>query len=213
MTAKFEIKPENEMALGRPRTFDKDETLDQIVDIFWRHGFEASSMSTIVKLTGIEKPSLYSAFGSKEQLFQLAFERYWSKLLAVASTHLHNASARNGIAALLHALIDYQTQPGLPHGCLTVHGSLVGTTESTEIRSTLIKRRNHIKVAIKVRLEQAKADNELPAGTNTDSLADFFATVIQGLAVQATSEANPKALHTVADLAMQVWPTIHMTSE
>lgn len=201
------------MALGRPRSFDKEETLDQIVDIFWRHGFEASTMSTIVKLTGVEKPSLYSAFGSKEQLFQLAFERYWSRLMTVASTHLHNVSARNGITSLLHALIDYQTQPGLPHGCLTVHGSLVGTSESTEIRSTLIKRRGHIKAAIKMRLEQAKADNELPPGTNTEGLSDYFATVIQGLAVQAASEANPKALHSVADLAMQVWPTNHMTFE
>ena len=54
---------------GRPRNFDPDHVLDKVIDVFWELGYEASDTETLSRRTGLTKPSLYNAFGSKEDLF------------------------------------------------------------------------------------------------------------------------------------------------
>lgn len=80
---------------GRPREFDADDTLERVVGLFWTRGFEATSMSDIVDATGLSKSSLYNAFGSKDELFRQAIDRYLER----RSDMLHQA-LRDGQAGL-----------------------------------------------------------------------------------------------------------------
>jgi AcrR family transcriptional regulator len=64
------------MAMGRPREFDVDKALDLALQVFWRKGYEGASMADLTQTMGITKPSLYSAFGNKEELFRKALDRY-----------------------------------------------------------------------------------------------------------------------------------------
>ena len=64
------------MAMGRPREFDVDKALDLALQVFWRKGYEGASMADLTETMGITKPSLYSAFGNKEELFRKALDRY-----------------------------------------------------------------------------------------------------------------------------------------
>lgn len=194
------------MALGRPRGFDADAVLDTVVDVFWSHGYEGTSMATLTGVTGLSKPSLYAAFGSKEELFRKAFARYRERQAAFTGNALADPLARAGIERLLLALVDSQTQSEMPRGCLMVHGVLVGSPESAEIRKELAFRRKTTEGTIRERLTRAQTDGELAADVDVADLARYIATLIQGLAVQAAGGATRKSLHKVVKLAMRAWP-------
>ena len=61
---------------GRPRKFDPDDVLDKVIDVFWELGYDASDTETLSRRAGLTKPSLYNTFGSKEDLFIAALNRY-----------------------------------------------------------------------------------------------------------------------------------------
>ncbi len=62
--------------MARPREFDRDQVVDRAVEVFWRQGFEATSIQDLVEATGLNRGSLYNTFGDKAGLFEAALERY-----------------------------------------------------------------------------------------------------------------------------------------
>lgn len=194
------------MALGRRRGFDTDATLDKVVEVFWRHGYEGSSMAAITSATGLSKPSLYAAFGDKEQLFRIAFTRYRQHQTAFTGRALQNPKVRAGIEALLIALVDSQTQTGMPHGCLMVHGNLVGAPESEPIREELAFQRRALAKIIRARLSLGQSVGDFPKDVNVKDFALYITTQIQGLAIQAASGESRKSLYKVVKMSMQAWP-------
>src|SRR5207249_2480008 len=79
---------------GRPRTFDPNLALDRALEVFWRKGYEGASLSDLTKATGINRPSLYAAFGNKENLFRLALDRYIAGPIAYFREALAEPTAR-----------------------------------------------------------------------------------------------------------------------
>jgi AcrR family transcriptional regulator len=176
------------------------------MEAFWRHGFEGTTMATLTTVTGLNKPSLYAAFGSKEDMFRTAFSRYRERQAAFTGNLLANPDARTGVENVLLALVDSLTQPGMPHGCLMVHGNLVGSADSEEVRNELKLRRKDTEARIRERLKRAQVDGEIAATVDVADLARYIATLFQGLAVQAAGGTPRKALRRVVKLAMMVWP-------
>lgn len=194
------------MAMGRPRGFNADEMLDKVVNVFWQHGYEGTSMATLMAATGLNKPSLYAAYGSKEELFRFAFERYWQRQGEFTGTLLNEPNARDAVERMLLALVDIQTQPGLPHGCLAVHGGLVGSAASSGIRDELRARRAAIQAMVRDRLARAQAEGELASSVDVADLARYLTMVGQGAAVQAAGGASREELRRVVQVAMRAWP-------
>lgn len=194
------------MAMGRPRGFNADEMLDKVVNVFWQHGYEGTSMATLMAATGLNKPSLYAAFGSKEELFRSALERYWQRQGELTRKHLDGPDARTGVERMLLALVDIQTQPGLPHGCLAVHGGLVGSVASASIRDELRARQAALQTMLQNRLARAQAEGELAPSVDVADLARYLTMVGQGAAVQAAGGATREELHRAAKVAMRAWP-------
>ena len=149
--------------MGRPRGFDTEATLDKVMEAFWRHGFEGTTMATLTATTGLNKPSLYAAFGSKEEMFRTAFARYRARQAEFTGTLLADPSARVGIENVLLALVDSLTQPGMPRGCLMVHGCLVGSADSATVREELQLRRKATEARVRERLKLAQAEGEFVA--------------------------------------------------
>jgi len=197
------------MAKGRPRGFDADEMLDRVVNVFWQHGYEGTSMATLMAATGLNKPSLYAAFGSKEALFRAAFERYWQRQGELTRKHLDEPDVRTGVERMLLALVDIQTQPGLPHGCLAVHGGLVGSAASAAIRDELRARQAAMQTMVQNRLTRAQVQGELAASVNVADLARYLTIVGQGAAVQAAGGATREELRRVVSVAMRAWPAVN----
>lgn len=193
------------MAAGRPRNFDADKALDRAMRVFWRRGYEGATLPELTKAMGINRPSMYAAFGNKEALFKKAVDRY----LEEPATHLVECLAAPTIAEVARRLILGAAErlgcPKNPRGCLIMNGALACGKESEAIRRDLVARRTEHEQAIRARFAQAAA-GELRKGLDPDALARYVSTVMQGLGVQAASGATAEQLRGVAEVALANWP-------
>ena len=191
---------------GRPRGFDPDVALRRAMEVFWRHGFEGTSMSDLIAAMGIASPSIYACFGSKEQLFRRAVELYAEtegqrprRLMEQAPT------AREAVAAMLAANAHTFTDPATPPGCMVVLASVAGSGKNPELQVFLAERRQEMHTALQARLRQGIADGDLSLDTDTAVLATYFMTVLQGMALSSRDGATRAELDTVVTCAMAAW--------
>jgi AcrR family transcriptional regulator len=193
--------------LGRPRAFNTDQALDQAMYLFWRKGFLGTSLSDLTEAMGINRPSLYAAFGNKEALFRRTVERYFQGPAAYLKDALREPTARAVVEHLLHGVVDSVTDPKLPGTCLWVHGALSCGGTSDPLQVEFVKQRAQGHADLRTRFKRAIAEGDLPHGSDADALARFVQTVNFGLAVQATTGASRKELLRVLATALQAWPT------
>jgi AcrR family transcriptional regulator len=174
--------------------------------VFWRKGYEGASMSDLTRAMGINRPSLYAAFGNKEALFCRALDRYAEGPASYVKEALAEPTARAVAERVLHGSVDMLTGPQNPHGCLMVQGALACGEAAESVRQELVARRMTAEAAVRRRFERARADGDLPADADPGDLARYLLTVIRGMAVQATGGAGRKELRRVAELALRAWP-------
>jgi AcrR family transcriptional regulator len=191
---------------GRPRSFDKDRALDAALRVFWEKGYEGASLSDLTEAMGINRPSLYAAFGDKEALFRQVLERYEQGPVAYMLEALAEPTARGAIERLLKGTVAALSRPQSPHGCLYVQGALACGDESSAMRKELASRRSAGEIALRKRLKKAKDEGELPATADPADLSRFYMAVMHGMAVQAAGGANRAALESVAETALRAWP-------
>src|SRR3954469_22395850 len=125
------------MAKGRPREFDVDQALDRALRVFWRRGYEGATLPDLTKAMGINRPSLYAAFGSKEGLFRKALDRYAAGPAAYVREALNEPTARAVAGRLLGGAIDLVTDRRNPRGCLLVQGALACGEAAESVRPGL----------------------------------------------------------------------------
>jgi AcrR family transcriptional regulator len=192
---------------GRTRQFDVDEALDRALEVFWARGYEGATLPELTKAMGINRPSLYSAFGNKEQLFHKALDRYQTGPMSFLAEALRKPTARAVVKAIFSGFIKMQHDRDKARGCLVVSGALACGEEAEVIRRELAQLRQAIVRMFRERFERAVKDGDLPARTDCATLARYTATVLNGLAVQSASGATEKELRLVAALAMRAWPS------
>jgi AcrR family transcriptional regulator len=193
--------------VGREREFDIDRALDRAMLVFWTKGYDGASLSELTTAMGIHRPSLYAAFGSKEELFVRVLERYLEGPGSYMNEALAKPTAREVAEHLLRGAANLHTAAGTPGGCLGVHGALVGADASQPIREKLTAARQVGEVQIRGRLERAVAEGDLPCDADPAGLAAYLRAVTYGMAVQATSGNELGELESVIDVAMRGWPT------
>ena len=190
-------------ARGRPRSFNTEKALDGALHVFWRKGYQGASLSDLTKAMGINRPSIYGAFGDKEALFRKALDRYMTAQGGYMQEALKQSTARAFVERLLFGSVESMCGSGNPSGCLLVQGALASGEEADPVRRELIWRRKAGETAIRRRLKRAKAEGDLPAGSDPATLARYLATVRQGMAVQAASGASRNDLRRVAETALR----------
>ena len=193
--------------IGRPRAFDPDHALDRALAVFWRQGYEGASLPDLTKAMGINRPSLYAAFGNKEALFHKALERYETGPAAYVHAAIAKPTARAVVEALVNGAVDLLTKPGNPRGCLMVQGLLACGTDADALRRKVASRREVGVASIRRRLQRAIAEGDLPSDADTAGLARLVASVIHGLAVEAASGASHKELRRAAVMFLRTWPS------
>jgi AcrR family transcriptional regulator len=196
------------MGRGRPRQFDKEKALDTALELFWRHGYEGTSISLLAERIGVNVPSLYAAFGNKESLFLQAIERYSELNGRIYHESFKKKTAREVAFAILIGEVELVTQRGRPDGCLMVQGALATSPESEKISEMMAGMRGMAERWMAERFERAKEENDLPADADPKSLASYIMTLNSGLAVQAKSGVGKKQLLKVVEIAMQNWPNV-----
>lgn len=193
------------MAAGRPRTFCTEQALDAALDVFWEKGYEGASLQELTEAMGINRPSMYAAFGNKESLFLKALDHYAKKNTCIQEL-LDAPTAREAAQNYLRAMADLLSDPETPHTCLVVSGALSCSDDSLRVKEALTQRRAHYQGLIRQRLELAKEKGDLPPNTNTTALARYLCTVSYGLSVQASGGATREQLYEVIDTALMAWP-------
>lgn len=196
------------MALGRPREFDLDQALENALHVFWEKGYEGASMAELTEAMGITKPSLYAAFGNKEELFRKALDRYLDGPAGYTKLALRQSTARAVVEALLYGEVDAVTDPECPAGCLSVNGALTGGVTAESIKQELLARRSDWEDDLRLRLEQAKTDGDLPATADATVLARYLTTMMQGIAVQAVGGTTREDLRKIAEMVLLTWPPV-----
>lgn len=185
---------------GRPRSFDRDKALERAMQVFWRQGYEATSVSDLTRAMGINPPSLYAAFGDKEHLYLESLERYQrARLESVAKWFDEEPTAKAAIARLLREAASQ------PRGSMLVLSA--ANCSAASLQSQLAERRANAKAILKARIDRGIREGELPPGSDTAALTDFFVTVFQGMSIQARDGATRKSLLATAAAAMRAWPT------
>jgi AcrR family transcriptional regulator len=193
--------------IGRPRAFDRDEALEAAMVLFWRKGFEATSMTDLCGAMGVRSPSLYAAFGSKEALYLEAIQHYveifgppvWDKLA-------EGATARAGVENLLLAATEILPESVTPAGCMATLAA-VSDEWPAGIAEVVRKIRVEMLSMLRSRLEAGVASGELPRTTDIAALSRFYLGIFQGMAVQARDGAAAAELRGLATAAMSAWPS------
>ncbi|MBC8108113.1 MAG: TetR/AcrR family transcriptional regulator [Anaerolineae bacterium] len=191
---------------GRPRAFDLDRALEAALKVFWRLGYEGASLPDLTKAMGINRPSMYAAFGNKEELFRKVVGRYSAGACEHVASALGRPTARKVAESLLRGTAEMLGDSKHPAGCLLVQGALACGADSNCVRNELAARRAAGEAAIRKRFERAVREGDLPRGATAADLARFITTMQHGMSVQATGGATRKQLLQVADLAMRAWP-------
>jgi AcrR family transcriptional regulator len=190
---------------GRPRSFDRDVALERAMEVFWKLGFESASLHDLTEAMGINPPSLYAAFGDKEHLFLEAVEFYQAKHGA-ACPYADAATAKEAIERLLTYTADETSKSCHPRGCLMVMAAATSATSSEKMQAALAQSRAAARARLKARIDLGMKAGELPRGTDTGTLADFYATVLSGISLQARDGASRKRLLATVSAAMRAWP-------
>jgi len=189
---------------GRPRAFDTEEALDSAMEVFWRKGYLGTSLSDLTDAMGINRPSLYAAFGNKKSLFRKVLERYSKGPSVYLSEALREPTARAVIGRLFQGVVDLLTDSQTPTTCLWVHGAL--SCGDDPLREEFAAQRAAGLADLRTRLKRSIADGDLPANVDADALARYVQTVNFGLTVQASTGATRKELLRIVEIALKAWP-------
>ncbi|TYC65887.1 TetR/AcrR family transcriptional regulator [Stappia sp. BW2] len=190
---------------GRPRKFDEDVTLDRIMLVFWRQGYAATSLDQIAEATGLNRPSLYAAFGSKKEMYLKVIGRFADQMQA----HLHDAGLTASglhprLKAIMTAAIDLYC--GKSSLCNAAYGCLAISTLTTEVADDPDFK--SMMAHVVERMDQGFADlireetKGLVPEANLRFTAQHLSLILHGISVRARTGESRTALQELAEAAV-----------
>lgn len=194
---------------GRPRSFDTEQALERALEVFWRHGFQGASLSELTEAMGLSKPSLYAAFGDKEELYLKALDRYLTGRVAQHVSFLDTEpNGRLAVEGFLRSMAKMLTDISLPGGCFIVNGTADcgGTLMPATIEAALRNAQQKSEAKLQERILRAQQEGQLAQDAEVENLAAFFFSLLAGIAVLAKSGAELDKLNNVVNTAMNIWP-------
>lgn len=174
--------------------------------IFWRKGYQGTSLTDLTEAMGINRPSLYAAFGNKESLFRRALDCYSATRTAYLLEALEEPTARRVMERMMYGVVDMVSTPSEPSGCFFAKSVLLYGDADDPLHQELVKRRVSDEATIRHRFERAVSESDLPPDADAAALARFVVTVNFGISVQAASGASRTELLQVVQTALRACP-------
>jgi AcrR family transcriptional regulator len=161
---------------------------------FWRNGYEGTTVAKLTEAIGITPPSLYAAFGDKDQLFEAAAAWYFAGVRRQSEKALSLPTLRESLAEMLHLSAYSHTSEDTPPGCF-----LALEPRLAEHRETLRRR-------IAERVAQGIDEGEVPEGSDPELIADYIMAVHHGMAARARDGGTTTELLAIADMGLSALP-------
>jgi TetR/AcrR family transcriptional regulator, copper-responsive repressor len=193
------------MTKGRPRSFDREEALKRAMLLFWRHGYDATSVSLLTEAMNVGAPSLYAAFGDKRSLFEAALGQYMESYGSFMVQSLQDEpDPRAAIERLLLGAAAMFTSGDHPPGCMVITAATNCGPDSAAVEKYLRAVRAGTVRAFEEKI--ASGTRKLPPRTSAHALALFFSATLQGMSAQARDGATREELESIVRAALCAWP-------
>ncbi len=191
--------------MARTKEFDRDEVLDRAMRLFWRQGYEATSIHDLVDATGINRASMYATFGNKEALFARAIDHYVDQItrdrLALLSAE---GSARKALDRYFSALIKFSLGEGRNLGCLLTNTAVEAAARNADVEARLSEVFGRVEQTFRQVIRRGQVDGEITRNQGATALARFLMTTVHGLRVVARFNPDEKQLRDTARVALSV---------
>ncbi len=199
---------------GRPREFDRGHALDAAMRLFWRQGYETTSLDQLKRaMGGLSAASFYGAFGSKERLFREALERYLGTHgQVVAPLHDDALGHREALEAILRRSARMQTEENLPGGCMVVLSAANMSPENAHVQALVAAERGRTRDGIRRRVAQAVTSGELRPGTDVEGLATLVEALLVGMSVQSRDGVTGAAIEAAVSTLLTLWDACRVVS-
>jgi len=192
---------------GRPRTFNKDEALRMALDLFRKKGFDNTSLEDLTTALNVNKPSLYAAFGNKEQLFIEVLNAYTSGPTAYFHAIFEEPTTRSLVKMLLVKSVEVLFYSESPYGCLVVMSTASEALQKVGIQQKLVAGLQQHQQQLIARFEQAKVSGELRQEVDSQRLALYVVTLHKGLSLQAINGSSKQDMLQLVEQVIELWPS------
>lgn len=196
---------------GRHRNFDKEEVLETAMEVFWRNGYAGTSMSDLTGATGLAKPSLYAAYGNKEELFRQSLHRYIRVQREKIGDALHTPglALKDRIANYLKASARRAADKTAPGGCFVATSTCEASSEAMpeEARQTIFEINTNSRQRFTEFLKDEQAGGNLAKSASPELLADYIQVVQVGLVMMAKKGADLADIDRLIDHTILTWPS------
>jgi AcrR family transcriptional regulator len=191
-------------ARGRPRGFDPVVALDAALDVFRIKGYSGASFDDLTEATGLNRTSLYAAFGNKLSLFEACVDRYWKESGSKYAAALFETGTLKGdLIAFFRLFLDVVCTPKVG-GCIVACSLPSAATEEVSVHTRLISILEQSDRAVTARLAEAAAKSELSSTTAPDQAAKVLVSVMFALSLRARAGARRKELDTIVASAISL---------
>ncbi|WP_223595850.1 TetR/AcrR family transcriptional regulator [Pseudomonas sp. A-R-19] len=192
---------------GRPRAYDPQTALQQALGVFWNTGYSGASLDSIATAAGMNRPSLYAAFGDKHALYIKALEQYWE--FAAAAMHEALTDLELPLAEALQRFYEgqlsiYFSGDGQPRGCFAIGTATTEAVEDPQIREVLSDRLSRLDADLEVRLQAAKEAGQLKGDADPAALAVLASSLLHSISIRARAGKSRAELTALARNAVRV---------
>ena len=191
---------------GRPLSFDRERALHQAMLLFWRHGYESTSLNDLTTAIGVPPSSIYTVFKDKKSLFLESVALYMSGPVTSKTIIDEAQTGYDAAWGLLQSAAVGFTGADTPAGCLLATSAISCSNAASDVQSALAAIRQEVEAQLRDKIEQSIHQGNLPNDVDAEALAAHTIAVIQGLSTLARDGAPRPKLLKIAETTMQAWP-------
>ena len=189
---------------GRPPSYDRDIALGAIRDVFWDRGLSAATLDDIAAATGMNRPSLYGAFGDKREMYLAAVQMFSVESGRQMQKALEAPTLREALEAFyVWAIEEYVSGEAGPRGCLVICTAVTEATGDPTIRSALAAILAEVDSVVAARIARAQAEGDPCVNGDSTVLAQLATSVLHSLSVRARAGARRSELWVIARAAIE----------
>ena len=190
--------------MARPQEFNTDEVLHQAMDVFWRKGYEATSMTDLLEAMGLSKSSLYAAFGGKRELFVAAFDAYREERRREMRQILERSPARQAIERFFRKIVTDAGNGDSSRGCMSINQAVETAPRDPEVRTRVIQDFALIEDTLTRTIERGQAEGSVKSADDARNLARLLVLAFPGLQVLARAGGDLARLDETLNLLLSM---------